>query len=192
MALIIPDILLHGLNIRLIRYVADILRDKFLDIHDRPEGHRFFHHPEDLFIVNVPAGEHIPAIFLLRIIDFRPGIVLLQIAAQCGNLHCLPVLDKAIFRQSAHINEKAFLPAAVTAAIENNTGDEAGSFHLILEFAGDVAGEIFSAAGIWVIFVHIRPKITVQRALGLFIGGLIEIAGACFPQQHNLKCVDHR
>ena len=192
MALIIPDILLHGLNIRLIRYVADILRDKFLDIHDRPEGHRFFHYPEDLFIVNVPAGEHIPAIFLLRIIDFRPGIVLLQIAAQCRNLHCRIIFNKAIFRQSAHINEEAFLPAAVTAAIENNTGDEAGSFHLILEFAGDIAGEIFSAAGIGVIFIHIRPKITVQRALGLFIGGLIEIAGACFPQQHNLKCIDHR
>ena len=52
--------------------------------------------------------------------------------------------------------------------------------------------ELFSAAGIGVIFIHIRPKITVQRALGLFIGRLVEITGIRFAQQHNLKCVDHR
>ena len=92
----------------------------------------------------------------------------------------------------SYINEKAFLSAAITAAIENNTGDEAGPFHLVLKFAGDIAGKILSAAGIGVIFIHIRPKITVKRALGLFIGRLIEITGIRFAQQHNLKCVDHR
>ena len=139
--------------------------------------------------MNIPAGEHVPAIFLLRIIDFRFGIVLFQIAAQCGNLHCLPILDKAIFRQSPHVNEKAFLSAAITAAIENNTGDEAGPFHLVLKFAGDIAGKILSAAGIGVIFIHIRPKITVKRALGLFIGRLIEITGCRFAKKIKLICI---
>ncbi len=59
--------------------------------------------------------------------------------------------------------KKAFLPAAVTAAIENNTGDEAGSFHLILEFAGDIAGKNPFRGGNRGCFIHIRPKITVQR-----------------------------
>ena len=55
MALIIPDILLHGLDIRLLRYVADVLGNEFLDIHDRAEGYRLFHHSKDLLIVHIPS-----------------------------------------------------------------------------------------------------------------------------------------
>ena len=55
MALIIPDILLHGLDIGLLRYVADVLGNEFLDIHDRAEGYRLFHHSKDLFIVHIPS-----------------------------------------------------------------------------------------------------------------------------------------
>ena len=42
---IIPDVLLHQLNIGLIRNIADVLRNKFLDIHNWPERNSLLHHP---------------------------------------------------------------------------------------------------------------------------------------------------
>ncbi len=60
-----------------------------------------FHHPEDLFIEH-SSGEHVPAIFLLRIIDFRFGIVLFQIAAQLRESPIASPSTIKQFRQSAH------------------------------------------------------------------------------------------
>ena len=142
--------------------------------------------------MNIPAGEHIPAIFSLCIVDFGPGVVLLQKEAQCRDLHGLTIFDEAIFRQRTHINKEAFLPAAVAAAIKNDAGDKTGAFRLILKFARNVAGKVLSPAGVRVVFVHIGPQVSVQRALRFLIGRLIEVAGVRFAQQHNLKCIDHR
>ena len=105
-----------------------------------------------------------------------------QKTTQSGDLHRLSVLNEAVFRQGTYINKKAFLSAAITAAIENNTCDKASAFHIILKLTRDIAGKILSTAGIGVVFVHIRPKIAVQCALGLFIGSLVKVAGVCFTQ----------
>ena len=181
-ALVIPDILLHGLNIRLFWYVADILGNEFLNIHDRTKRYRLFHHSKDLLVVHIPPRKHIPAIFLLRVVDLCLSVILLQKPAQRRNLHSFSVFNKTILRQRSHINEKAILPASITAAIKNDTRDKAAARHIVLKLAGNVAGEIFSSAGIWVILIHIRPQITVQRALRLFVGSLIKVAGICFSQ----------
>lgn len=124
----------------------------------------------------------IPAIFLLRVIDLCLSVILLQKTAQRRNLHSLSVFNKTVFRQHSHINEKALLSASITAAIKNDTRDKAAARHIVLKLAGNVAGEIFPSAGIWVIFIHIRPQVTIQRALRLFIGSLIKVAGICFSQ----------
>lgn len=34
---------------------ADVLGNEFLDIHDRAEGYRLFHHSKDLLIVHIPS-----------------------------------------------------------------------------------------------------------------------------------------
>ena len=52
--LVVSDVLLHGFDIRLIRNIADIFGDKLLNIHDRAERHRLFHHAEHLLVVHVP------------------------------------------------------------------------------------------------------------------------------------------
>ena len=191
-ALVIPDILLHGLNIRLFWYIADVLGNEFLDIHDRTERYCLFHHSKDLLIVHIPPRQHIPAIFLLRVIDLCLSVILLQKTAQRRNLHSLSVFNKTVLRQRSHINEKALLPASITAAIKNDTRDKAAARHIVLKLAGNVAGEIFPSAGIWVIFIHIRPQITIQRALRLFVGSLIKVAGTRFPQQNDLKGINYR
>ena len=191
-ALVIPDILLHGLNIRLFWYIADVLGNEFLDIHDRAERYRLFHHSQDLLIVHIPPRQHIPAIFLLRVIDLCLSVILLQKPAQRRNLHSLSVFNKTVLRQHSHINEKALLPASITAAIKNDTRDKAAARHIVLKLAGNVAGEIFPSAGIWVILIHIRPQVTIQRALRLFVGSLIKVAGIRFPQQNDLKGINYR
>ena len=132
--------------------------------------------------MHIPPRQHIPAIFLLRVIDLCLSVILLQKTAQRRNLHSLSIFNKAVLGQRFHINEKAFLPASVTAAIKNDARDKTVAHYVILELTSNVAGEIFSPAGIRVILIHICPQITVQRALRLFIGSLIKVAGICFSQ----------
>ena len=191
MALIVPDILLHRFNIRFIGDVADILGDESLDVHNRAKGHRLFHHPQNLFIVHIPTGQHIQPVLFLAIIHLPIGKILLQVAAQRRNIHGFALFNKAVFRQFSHIDEKAVLPAAIAAAIKHHTGDKTVSLHQILKLAGNVTRKIFSPAGVGVLFVHVRPQVTIQRALGFFVGGLVEVSGVGLPQQHNLQGINH-
>lgn len=141
--------------------------------------------------MDVPAGQHISAVFLLTVIDFRLGVILLQKTTQGRNFHCFTIFNETIFWQSAYINEKPILLTAITAAIEHNAHHKAATFHLILKLAGNIGGKVLSTARIRIVFVHIRTKITVQCALRFLVGCLIKVAGIRLAQQHNLQSVDY-
>ena len=55
MALIVPDVLLHGIDIGLVGDIADIFRNELLDIYDGPEGDGLLEHAQRLFVVDIPA-----------------------------------------------------------------------------------------------------------------------------------------
>lgn len=106
MTLVVADILLHRLDVRLVRNIADILGDKLLDIDDWAEGDRLFQHAEHLLGMYIPAREQIAAVFPLGLADLRPAAVLLEKAAQARQVDGLPFLDEAVFRQRAGVDKE--------------------------------------------------------------------------------------
>ena len=77
---------------------------------------------------------------------------------------------------------KTVVAAAVAAAVKHHAAHKAASLHIVIELAGDIARKILSAARARIVLVHVGAQITVQRALRLFIGSLIKVAGICFSQ----------
>ena len=75
MSLVVADVLLHGLNVRLFWDVADVLGDKFLDVHDGTKGNCLLHHPHDLLVVDIPLGQQIRLVLLVGVIQFCPDAV---------------------------------------------------------------------------------------------------------------------
>ena len=78
--------------------------------------------------------------------------------------------------------EELFPPAAVAAAVEHYACDERGPIDVVMEFTGDVAGKIPSAAGIGILTVHVRAQIAVDGSLRVIIGGFVEVFGVGFAQ----------
>jgi len=142
--------------------------------------------------VDVPLCQHICTVLLLRIIKFSGGAVLrFDLLPKYGIFQCKPVFNKAAFGNRTVVNEKMFLPASVTAAIKNDARDKTVAHYVILELTSNVAGEIFSPAGIRVILIHICPQIAIQGALGFFVGSLIEIPAAGFAEKHDLQRINY-
>ena len=137
--------------------------------------------------MDIPAGEHVPPIFLLTVVNLRALIILLQELPQLGDLHGLVLPQEAVFRQRSRINKETILLAAVRTAVEHHARDKAGALHIIVKLAGDVGGKLLAPAGVRAVFIHVRPQVAIQGALGLFIGGLIEIPGVGLAQQHDLQ-----
>lgn len=78
----------------------------------------------------------------------------------------------------------------IAAAVEDHSSNKPGPLCLVLKLTGDIAEKVPPLPGIGRIYVHIRPQISIQRALRLLVGGLVDVAGVGFPQEHNLKRVD--
>ena len=192
MPLIIPDVLLHQLNIRLFWNITDVLCNKFLNIYDRLERNGLFHHTQCLLIMDVPLCKHIAAVFFLCIIKFYVRIVFLQEAAQIRDFHRFSLLNIAVSRNHACIDEEKVSSAAITAAIKHHSCNKAAALCVVLKFANDVSGEVFSPPGIGVIFIHISAQITVKCSLRLFTCSLIEIARVGLAQKNDLKCINDR
>ena len=114
-----------------------------------------------------------------------------QIDTEAGNVHCLLPIQKTVLRNTAVVNKKALLPAPVAAAVEDDPGHKAAALLLIQKFADDVAGKVSASSGIGGTAVHVGPQISVQRPLGLFIGGLVEIPGVRLAQKDNLQRIDY-
>lgn len=164
MTLVVADILLHRIDVRLVRNIADILGDKLLDIDDRAEGDRLFQHAEHLLGMYIPAREQIAAVFPLGLADLRPAAVLLEKAAQARQVDGLPVLDEAVFRQRAGVDKEMVAAAAVAAAVEHDAAHEAAALRIIIKLAGDIARKILSAARARIVLIHIGAQIASQRA----------------------------
>ena len=190
MTLVVADILLHRLDVRLVRNIADILGDKLLDIDDRAEGDRLFQHAEHLLGMYIPAREQIAAVFPLGLADLRPAAVLLEKAAQARQVDGLPVLDEAVFRQHAGVDKEMVAAAAVAAAVEHDAAHKAAALRIIIKLAGDIARKILSAARARIVLVHVGAQITVQRALRALVRGEIEVPRVGLAEEHDLERVD--
>ena len=189
--LIVPNGLLHRFNIRFFRDITDIFCDKFLDIYNGAEGDSLLHHPHDLLIVNIPLCQKICPILLLGIIELSSDTVCLQERTKVRKVDGLPLANKAVFRQWSVVKKKMFSTAPIAPAVEHNSRNKGLTLHIIPKFAGNEAGKIFSSSGVWIIFIHIRPQVSLQRPLRFFIGCLIEVAGIRFSQKNNLECINY-
>ena len=159
---IIPDVLLHQLNIGFIRNITDVLRDEFLDIHNWPERNSLFHHPQDLLVVDVPFRKHSVAVLFLGVEKFCPCIVLLQKTAKRRKFHRFALFNKAIFRQCPRVNKECITVASIAAAVKYYTRHKAAALHLILKFAGDIGGKILATTGIRAVIIHVGAQIALQ------------------------------
>ena len=142
--------------------------------------------------MDVPLCKHVAAILFLGIVKFCPCIVLLQKKAKCRNLHCLALLNKAIFRQCPRVNKECITVTSIAAAVKGNARHKAAALHLILKFADNIGRKVLTTAGIRAVIIHVGAQIAFQCALRFFVGCLIKIAGICLAQQYDLQCIDDR
>ena len=142
--------------------------------------------------MDVPLCKHVAAILFLGIVNFCPCIVLLQKTAKCRNLHCLALLNKAIFRQCPRVNKECITVTSIAAAVKGNARHKAAALHLILKFADNIGRKVLTTAGIRAVIIHVGAQIAFQCALRFFVGCLIKIAGICLAQQYDLQCIDNR
>ena len=191
MALVIPDILLHSLDIWLLRDIADILCNKLLDVYNGAKGDGLLHHPHNLLVMDIPLCQQIFLVLLMGIIKFSPRTVLFQKYTKSRNINGLALSYKAVLRQSPIIQEEAVLPASVAPTVEDDAADKLLTLHIIQKFTGNKGGVILPAPGIGVIFVHISPQVSVQCPLRLLIGCLVEVPGVGLTQKDDLKRIDH-
>ncbi|MPM28410.1 hypothetical protein SDC9_74932 [bioreactor metagenome] len=193
MPLIIPDVLLHQLDIGFFRDVADVFRDELLNIHDGAERDRLFHHAADLLVVDVPLGKYICAVLFVAVVKNSVGSrQRLQISPQRRDIHSLLLDDKAVLGNCPVISKKTLLAAAIVPAVKYHADNEPLAFQIVPKLTGDIAGKILPAPGFRVLRVHIGTEISVQRPLGALVGGLIEVSGVQFSQQDNLQGIDDR
>ena len=94
--LIIPDILLHGLNIRLLRDIADVLCNKFLNVYNGTKGDRLLHHPHDLLVVDIPLGQQVFLVLLVGIVKLPPHTILFQKHTKSRDINGLTLANKAV------------------------------------------------------------------------------------------------
>ena len=192
MSFVIPDVLLHGFDIWLVRNIADIFGNKSLDIHNGTERYCLFQHPADLLIVDVPLGQHIGTVLLVAVVHFLVQTVLLfQVDAKTGNIHGLLFIQEAASWDTSVVNKKALLPASVAAAVEDDSGHKVPARLLVQKLTDNIAGKVFTPPGIGGVVVHVGPQVSVQRPLGFLIGSLIEISGVRLAQKDDLQRVDH-
>ena len=191
MALIVPDVLLHGLNVRFFRDVADVLCNKLLDVHDGSEGDGLLHHSHDLLIMDIPLGQQIGLVLLVGVIQLSPHPIGFQKSSQSRDIDGLSLTNEAVLRKGTVIEEETVLAAAVAAAVEHDAADKLLHLHIVQKLTGDEGGKVFPPPGSGVVFIHVCPQVSVQSPLGLLIGRLIEVAGVGLTQEHDLKSVDH-
>ena len=166
MPLVVTDILLHSYNIGLIRDITNVLSNKLLDIHNRPEGNSLFHHTEDLLVVDIPFGQQVCTIFPLCIIELcGDAILLLQALSKIGIIQRVAIFNKAASGDGSFIDEEMIDIRSVTSAIKGNTCYKSIAFLVVEKFASNIAGEILSSARRRIVLIHICTQITIQRTL---------------------------
>ena len=104
---IIPDVLLHQLNIGFIRNIADVLRNKFwISTIGRNET--------AFFIIRKTCSLwtfHFASMLWRYSFEYRKILPVHSSAsktAKCRSLHCLALLNKAIFRQCPRVNKRMY------------------------------------------------------------------------------------
>lgn len=85
--------------------------------------------------------------------------------AKCRNLHCLALLNKAIFRQCPRVNKECITVTSIAAAVKGNARHKAAALHLILKFADNIGRKVLTTAGIRAVIIHVGAQIAFQCAL---------------------------
>ena len=181
MPLVVTDILLHSYNIGLIRDVTNVLSNKLLDIHNRPEGNSLFHHAEDLLVVDIPFSQQVRTIFLLCVVELCSNTVLLfQSLSEIRIIQCIAIFNEAVLGDDSFVDEEMINICSVASAIKGHTCYKTSAFFIVEEFASNIAGKVLSSTRRWIVLIHICTQITIQCALRLFIGCLIKVSGFGF------------
>ena len=195
---VLPDIVLHLIDLDIILHIADRFGDKLLNIRDRSERNCFPQHgqifslqlPEfcqDHFLIAAVRFDHVKPV--LPAVQSQPFLQILQRIWNMG--FCV---DKKVIRETGSVRHKPTVPIVhVLIAVTDKSRHESGFLLRILKFHDQICRKR-SFSNICKTSLSVVSPFSVQvpfhRPVGFLTGRLIKKPAAGIAQQYHLHSID--